>query len=122
MRRSDDHAGRPAVRGPLRYLVFLLVAAQIGVVPAVALADSPPTPVHHADHVGSDGDTGCQPFHDELTCLACRVLSTEPVGSAPVPSLPPLSVERGGTVVDAVHAIPGSTHLSGLCARAPPHS
>ncbi len=123
MFRREIHAGRPTtLRGPLRLLALLLVAGQIGVVPAVALADSPPTPTYHADHVGNKGDAGCEPFHDELTCLACRVLSNQPLGSAPAPALPVLAVERDGVGVETVHEVPGGAHLTILRVRAPPYS
>ncbi|MFO7893493.1 MAG: hypothetical protein R6U63_07165 [Longimicrobiales bacterium] len=123
MFRRAFHTGRPSVlRGPVRLLAVFLVAAQFGVVPALALGDPPPTPSYHADHLGAEGNAGCQPFHDELTCLACRLLSTLPMGSGSAPALPVLSVERHGIGLDVVHQIPGGAHLTGLRARAPPHA
>lgn len=72
----------------LRVLAALLVILVIGSPAAGALADPAPKLVTHTDHLGSAESGGCLPLHDDAFCLSCRVASTHPVGSTPVPALP----------------------------------
>lgn len=112
-------AGRRPVPWPLRLLAALLVVAQL--TPAVAAhGDAPPAPVSHPDHVGSPSE-GCQPFHDEMHCLACRLISTQPVsaGASPLPVAWPQ--ELAGTF-SGDETTPATEYTPTLRARAPPAS
>ena len=105
---------------PLRLLAALLVVTQL--VPAVAAhADEAPTPVVHAAHLSDAADPGCQPFHDELHCLACRILSTQPL--TPTRALLPEAVTLSPLPIPATEPWPaGSDLLPTRQARAPPVS
>lgn len=105
---------------PLRLLVALLVALQMGGPVTAAFADAPPAPSAHTDHFGHAGDAGCNPFHDHAACLACRVLSTQPLGAAPVPMAPAPRIVRSAPSLDRVHRLPQRAAVAALQARAPP--
>ncbi len=112
----------PETRWFSRLVPALVLVVQAAVPVGAALADAPPAPVVHADHVSSEGEAGCQLFHDELECMLCRVLSAHPLAgqAAPVPSAEGLEI-----LVEAVPAgtLPvQSATPSTLHARAPPIS
>jgi hypothetical protein len=89
---------------------------------AAALAEAPPAPASHHDHVSAEGEAGCQLFHDELECMLCRVLSAHPLAGQAAPAL---SAEGLEILLDAVPAgtLPvQSATPSTLHARAPPLS
>ncbi|MEJ2501886.1 MAG: hypothetical protein P8177_01000 [Gemmatimonadota bacterium] len=80
-------AARRPLPPPLRLLAIFLMVAQL-VPAAVAHADPVPGPPTHTDHLGGPDDRGCQPFHDAIHCLVCRLMSTQPLGSDGAVSTP----------------------------------
>lgn len=112
-------AGYRPAPWPLRLLAALLVVAQL--TPAVAAhGDAPPTPISHLDHVGAPSE-GCQPFHDELHCLACRLISTQPV-SAGAAALPVAWLQELPGTFSGDETAPATEYTPTLRARAPPTS
>lgn len=104
----------------MRAVVLLIMAVQLVAYPLVAAAEVPPAP-QHTQHIG-DVEEGCRPFHDELTCLTCRVLSNQPIGSMAAPALTalPQPVKHVEPVLD--DGALDAPHLSTLRARAPPRA
>lgn len=121
-KRRDPSGHTSVLDGPMRYVVFFLLATQLGVGPVVALTDLPPAPTYHTEHLGNSGDPACQPFHDELACLTCRVLTTYHLAAEAVPALPIPAFDTDGSAPAGSHLTPENGLLSLLRARAPPSS
>lgn len=105
---------------PLRALATLLVVAQLA--PAAAVqADAPPVPAGHTVHIGDRAEPGCEPFHDALHCLTCRVVGGHPLAAAAAcrgtPGLERRLAETAPRSVPNGAAVPRAHH-----ARAPPAS
>ena len=109
-------------RWSTRLVPVLVLVVQAALPAAVALADAPPAPVVHTEHVSSGGEAGCQLFHDELECMLCRVLSAHPLGgqAAPAPSATGLQILLGAVPAGTLPV--QSATPSTAEARAPPIS
>lgn len=116
--RTRGVPGTP--RALLRPLVVVLALLQLVAPVSAAVADPPPAPVTHADHLGEPDERGCEPFHDDAFCVTCRVLFSQPLGSRSAPAIGSPLHDGGARVCDGASAIPEGPTDTPLHARAPP--
>lgn len=104
----------------LHLLVALLVALQLAGPVSIAFGEASPAPVSHLDHMGSQGDSGCTPFHDDALCLSCRLLALQLPHTQTAPSLGLRGVAALALRQDRTSRLPGVLASAPLHARAPP--
>ncbi|MDX1674950.1 MAG: hypothetical protein R3314_09160 [Longimicrobiales bacterium] len=105
----------------MRATVLLLMVVQLVAFPLATHAEGPHVATAHTTHVSAEPEA-CQPFHDELTCITCRVLSADPVTTPGTPALAtaPTAI---AVVGPAGHNDPHDALPAGaVCARAPPRT
>ena len=106
--------------GPMRAAVLLIMAAQLVAFPLAATTDVHPAETGHVEHVSGD-DQACQPFHDELTCLTCRVLSNDAAPIALFAVLAPAAPILDTATVSGADEVQTDPRRGNVGARGPPN-